>query len=934
MSVAKDVRSELGKLPAELKEQYAIIYKDILDSAQSTALIARKAFSWILAAQRVLTVEELIAAVALDNDGFYHEDLDVSRLLHICRNLIIETSVDDNSTERSFQFAHLSVKEFLEELPEYSCEKIHTIAVSRCLHNFDSNLWLKVGPAYRQLLHGYSIYLFEHAERSDLTRLDSTIAREMTDFLGYHQYKPTLMLEEWFGLIGDFLENYILPQDTKNLSLYERRESHYRHIYNEGLEEAAISLVYESGLLSVLKVLDDDDNMALRSHFTENFHSILRDLIISGQLKIIKFLLEIKLLDPALIRENSGYLWWAVRWGQEGITGLFLELGADPLGNSMMPLIGAFNGENLILLKQLVERAELVHEKKPGKQSWKADALTEALDVGWTPAAVYLLGRDADSFHVSSQKHNRTTLQLAVSNAQRTVIKDLLEKSLPYSPGRTSIPGDPNRNSKAHQQHINAVDNSGRTALHYLMDRDYPASEQNEEIMKMLVEYEADLTVICDDGLTVLHVAASIGSIEMVHLLIQKGSDIQATTAAGANALHLAAGGSCLSPSIIQYLTGKGLNPLARDQSGRTPLHYAATACNLHMIIALLEILSGDLDWTWYRATKSALGHIDTQGSCTASPEMNNVEELVDIVDNQGKSMLHVVGKKHDEIPDCEGERLVIHIKDTVRFLCNLGANINKTSSEGMTPLCFQCSGLHSYYKNAVADTVASELLAHGADPNLPDHNGRTPLHHAVENGTDPAVELLLGNGANVNAADHDLVTPLHLGSISLNNKIFLRLLSANANHEARDYQGATPLHRAAQKRYNSQIIQMLIKKGANVHSKDRSGATPLHFATIDCDSFHMISVFLRHGADIKAVTQSGETPLHWAAKYGSSSTIIRTLIEYGSDPKAVTLSGETPLHYAAMGGNSDAINVLLESGSDPEAVDVDDANALQYVAK
>ncbi|KAL9626325.1 MAG: hypothetical protein Q9164_007898, partial [Protoblastenia rupestris] len=76
MSVEKDVRTGLGKLPTELKQQYTVIYNDILESAPSTAEIAKRTFSWMLAAQRELMVEELIAAVALDDDGYYHEDLD------------------------------------------------------------------------------------------------------------------------------------------------------------------------------------------------------------------------------------------------------------------------------------------------------------------------------------------------------------------------------------------------------------------------------------------------------------------------------------------------------------------------------------------------------------------------------------------------------------------------------------------------------------------------------------------------------------------------------------------------------------------------------------------------------------------------------------------------------------------------------------------
>ena len=126
----KDIRSELGKLPAGLKEQYEVIYRDILESARSTRSTAQKIFSWMLAAQRILTVEEMIAAVVFDDDRFYHADLDLPRLLDICHNLVVAKSVSHASKQMAFQMAHLSVREFSEQLPEFAAEQIHTVAVS------------------------------------------------------------------------------------------------------------------------------------------------------------------------------------------------------------------------------------------------------------------------------------------------------------------------------------------------------------------------------------------------------------------------------------------------------------------------------------------------------------------------------------------------------------------------------------------------------------------------------------------------------------------------------------------------------------------------------------------------------------------------------------------------------------------------------------
>jgi ankyrin repeat protein len=45
-------------------------------------------------------------------------------------------------------------------------------------------------------------------------------------------------------------------------------------------------------------------------------------------------------------------------------------------------------------------------------------------------------------------------------------------------------------------------------------------------------------------------------------------------------------------------------------------------------------------------------------------------------------------------------------------------------------------------------------LINMGANPDLVDHNGQTPLYYAVRGGKYDAVELLIKKGANVNHED------------------------------------------------------------------------------------------------------------------------------------------------------------------------------------
>jgi hypothetical protein len=60
---------------------------------------------------------------------------------------------------------------------------------------------------------------------------------------------------------------------------------------------------------------------------------------------------------------------------------------------------------------------------------------------------------------------------------------------------------------------------------------------------------------------------------------------------------------------------------------------------------------------------------------------------------------------------------------------------------------------------------VAEAMIAHGANVNYRDKEGRTPLHMAVQlqSGSKEMLELLLAHGADVNAKDNDGNTPLDL---------------------------------------------------------------------------------------------------------------------------------------------------------------------------
>ncbi len=885
MSVEKDVRAELGKLPAGLKQQYAVIYDDTLESAPSTASIIRRTFSWMLAAQRVMTVEELIAAVALDDDGYYHEDLDVSRLLDICRNLIVVTTIDHKSTSQNLQWAHLSVKEFFDDLPDYSPVHIHTIAVSRCLSNFDPALQRGKKVSSMSLsnpdaLRAYSIYLFEHAELSELKEADSKIAPQMKAFLFDQQYRPTAMFIEWQRLIGEFLENSILPQDSKDVPLYNKR-------FSRDLQEDGINLICSYGLLSIIRILGEVKSIPWKVHKSKFSTTALYAATKNGKFHVAKWLLERKILEADEIHDA---LYTAVWNKQEEIVALLLEHGADPLsygqhGFHFTPLCISLSEGSFNIFEQSLENIEFLHKESPEEVSglafdWKNEALFSALWADWTPASQLLIHRGANIYVPTSRTdesipqspQHSTTLQVAVQNSELAVVSLLLEKSSQSVDPEVLEVREPSLElkSKAHRAYINALDQHKCSALHYLLWRRSSTLHESEAIMKMLLNFGADATSVSHEGVTVLHVAAAIGSLDSVNLLMGMGLDMKALTFNGATILHIAAGGNCSTAMMIRYLLEKGVNPLSRDHDGRTSLHYAAAACNVPALQALLEHTSGVDSLCQFRAKEMAMNNIVTQDTYPARQLIPKLNTLLDDVDGKGETLLHVLGSERKNTlfrynGGNENVEEVAQVRDTARFLLNLGASMNKCADNGRTPLSALLSlGPHSGF------IAAKELLARGADPNIPDTKGRAPLHHTACCSWEEGARDLIQAGANIDATDHTLATPLHLASqIGIPQMVEL-FLSANADYDARDHIGATPLHYAVQK--SNLKSAMLIKKGADIHAPDRSSATPLHWAAKSGQG-SSIERLIRSGANPEAIDEFGATAMQYAAKQASILT-------------------------------------------------------------
>jgi ankyrin repeat protein len=267
-------------------------------------------------------------------------------------------------------------------------------------------------------------------------------------------------------------------------------------------------------------------------------------------------------------------------------------------------------------------------------------------------------------------------------------------------------------------------------------------------------------------------------------------------------------------------------------------------------------------------------------------------------------------------------------------------AALNGQDDEGMTPLA--CAIVQEQME------AVRFLLDKGADPNIPDKNGDTPLGLAASrnktNGT-PLCELLLAKGAVVNPTNNKTefnIPPLSWAVSSDNTELVKILLAHGADPNGRggnilreassrgdteivalllDHganlkalsDGMTPLHDAAEGG-RDEVVKLLLSKGAAVNARRYDGATPLMSAA-DREHKTTVEILLAAGADINAVDDKGNTPLHWAVAR-ENKEVVEILLAHGADLKSKNKEGQTPMQYAVRWHQPPMAEFLRQHGA------------------
>lgn len=129
-------------------------------------------------------------------------------------------------------------------------------------------------------------------------------------------------------------------------------------------------------------------------------------------------------------------------------------------------------------------------------------------------------------------------------------------------------------------------------------------------------------------------------------------------------------------------------------------------------------------------------------------------------------------------------------------------------------------------------ETCMKVLMLSGADRDLRDGAGRTPIALAAAAGQEECVEVLISGGVDKSAADAQQRTPLHAAAAAGQERCARQLLNARVAVDPRDAASATPLMLSAAVG-SVPCVRALLAYGADAAATDSTGATARQLAAL-----------------------------------------------------------------------------------------------------
>lgn len=367
-----------------------------------------------------------------------------------------------------------------------------------------------------------------------------------------------------------------------------------------------------------------------------------------------------------------------------------------------------------------------------------------------------------------------------------------------------------------------ASDDSGEGAWHE------PVSKYRK-VAKILLDHGADVNSrVKDSDVTPLMLASDI---DVFKFLLKHGADIHAVTRTRQKDMLMKQAGNRRQPlPIVKLLVDKyHFDVQKKDKKGVPVLSFALEVKNLEVAAYLLE-----------KGAATAIADIDSY-----------VQEFEDVNNSQYSKLLKCL-IKHGMGVDSEGKNVLFYVEDEFDLsrLLKLGADASIVANDGTTLLMNSeldynaftllvehgadpnktpggIQGLSTWWLNQKLtwgrDDIRFYLIEkYSLDPDTKDKDGRTLLFYGSES-------QLLALGANPDITDNFGNTPLIFCFVKCwRPGVIPEAFFHNPNHQ--NNEGKTALHYAVKSEKRT-MIQNLLDHGVDCNIKDNSGKTALDYA-------------------------------------------------------------------------------------------------------
>jgi serine/threonine protein kinase len=457
-----------------------------------------------------------------------------------------------------------------------------------------------------------------------------------------------------------------------------------------------------------------------------------------------------------------------------------------------------------------------------------------AIEYEQTKIALDLLDRGADS-NLRNSKGLAPLHQVIVSDLPEPQKKSFLQALV------------------AHKANVNATSNNIESPLMLAIKK------QDPELVRSLIKLKADPNSTDSEKSSLWHILAKWGKTvplkqnstavdddainkiaDIAQQLVTAEVDINKTNHEGDTPLHIAVKNQ--NQMLINLLMIHQAKSDMKNKKGQTPLTMAIADQSIDVVKLL--IMSGvDVNLAERGEKRPLLVAIET-----AKNYDRDYDSLFDLIDqdeikiideNNNKQSLEDQIVNMPILNNVQGEqRTTLEI---VSALLVGGANPNLGDHHGDTPLHFlsrlQTSSQGCVQQNALSVKLLEIFMLHNADPEIVNKYGDTALHFAAQQDFFPLVRQMMKYGWSPTQKNEEGKTALSIAASTFGMKIDeMKILmnpdSKSTSVNTQDKNGNTLLHRVLKDKSSPaarlKIVKLFANAGANLNLVNSSGYTAL----------------------------------------------------------------------------------------------------------